>query len=1080
MNKKLVSLALACSLAAGSMSIGFAAGELTADIDDSKVVKAVERLSAFGIVDGMDDGKYHPELEVTREQFAKVLVEALGLGSAAEAALGGTQFADVEAGRWSAGYINVAVGQGILKGYPDGTFQPAAKVKYSEAVTMLVRALGYQDSFLPGSWPGNYVAKAAEEGVTKGVAFSPSGFADRGSMAVMVDNTLDADVVKISEYGTLTGTEIKYAKSETTLLEEKLEIFKLEEAVVVGTPKVDNGIDEDQIKVEIGEDYVVDDKGIDYEEGKEKTFDVLDTVDNTNLLGLSLNVYINDDKEVVYVEESDSPFKVIYDVIDSAEKVNEDEVTFIKLDKDYEFEMDGNDEDYKIYIDNEEADIDDLAKLVKDNKDQVFVKAVLSDKGNIKVIDAYDWDGPKSGVVKEASESSLVYFVDDADDEDTFKAKDYDKVVVMDSTGKAMTLADIQKNDVIYINDEDQNNDDLEEAASGDEVAYVVVVRDSLSGNVERYNQAKMEVRVDGDNLDVTGEATVSSNDNQDIYEFVSGDGETALDDITGDDEKALVILDAKGYVRHITTDAEASSSDLYAVVTAKDTNFGDVEVKLLNKDEEVVKYEFDADKGDDFFGGYNDESDVKEGDIIKYTLDSDGQIDSAQKVASYDETTGTYTVADVDQDDFEAMQGTLTDDFTDDSMEVGGKDYVVSSNVVVFDYTEGLVTDKTEIDDLEDIEVIDFASLEDKGDKDNVVFFTDDNDEVQLIVLTEQIQSDDERAAYITEKWTKDGDKFIEVVEFDKEGKTDLEVDNKVDYDAETVIVFTENTDGTIDVAALNDDAVTPEKDFTFYTGIVSDISGKYLDINLVDVQDDKYEDGDKIKTVKAESDVVVYQEDDEKDFSDIDEGDLVTVAVKDGKIQVAKIYDWDTDDKIDEDDSQVEAFVKAYEAHNGTEPGTVVDEDVKAVEDAIDDLPAVADLTLDDEEDVVAAREAYDALSSSEKEEVDADAVKALEAAEAKIAELKEGELTAEVTVEVSPALPSFKKLTVNETSVEGAVSFSVNGGAATAIGETVTAVISGTDATVEILDADGEVLAEGTVEVGENGTVTINLEA
>ena len=985
MNKKLVSLALATSLVAGSMSLGFAAGDLTASIEDAKVVKAVERLAAFGIIDGMDDGKYHPELEVTREQFAKVLVEALGLGSAAEAALGGTQFADVEAGRWSAGYVNVAVGQGILKGYPDGTFKPANKVTYAEAVTMLVRALGYQDSFLPGTWPGNYVAKSAEEGITKNVVFSPSGYADRGSMAVMLDNTLDADVVKISEYGTLTGTEIKYAKSDITLLEEKLDIFKLEEAVVLSTPKVDKSIDEDQIKVEIGKDYDV--KSINVDKGEEQTYDVLDAVETSALLGLSLNVYINDDKEVVYVEESDKPFKVLYDVVDEDEDIDEDDgITLIKADKEYEFE-----DDYVIYLDNEEVKFSEFKDEAE--KGDLFVKAVLSNKGNIKVIDAHKWD-KTSGVVKEASASTITYFVDDADDEDTFKAKDYDKVVVMDNTGKMMTLEDIQKNDVVYINNEDMDGDDLEEAASGDEVAYVVVVRNTVSGDVERYNQAKMEVRIDGTTYDVTSEATVSSNDGKDVYLFDSGDGEDALNDITGDDEKALVIFDAKGYVRHITTDAEASSSDLYGVVTGTDTSFGDTSVKILTTKEEVVTYEFDADD-EDFMGGYTKESDVKKGDVVKYTLDKDGEIDSIQKIAEYD-ATDILKIADAD-DDFTPKAGELTDDFTDDNMEVDGKDYNVASNVIVFDYTEGLKSDNS-IDDLDDVEVVDFASLEDKGDGDDVVFFVDDNNEVQLIVLVAQIKSDDERAAYVLDKWTKDGDPFVELVEFGKDGKADFEIDGGKVSDAETIVVFTENTDGTIDISSITD-GESEEGDFMFYTGTVSDISGKYIEL--------EDEDGNEIETFKADSDVVVYETDDEKDFSDIDEDDMITAVVKDGKAVVIKIYDAD-------DSKDMDLYKEAYDAHN--DGGTVE--------------PPVTE----DEEAVV--------------------------------------------TVDVSEALPSFKKITVDSTTVEGAASVEIADKAA-AIGETVTIMTPETTVAIKILAADGSVLATGTVTVSADGTLTVELE-
>ncbi|MDD4570235.1 MAG: S-layer homology domain-containing protein, partial [Tepidanaerobacteraceae bacterium] len=93
--------------------------KLVSDIEDKDAKEAVLRLAAFNIINGKEDGKYHPDEMVTREEFAKILVTSLKMGTAVKAGLGFTNFKDVEATRWSAGYIGIAAGQGLIKGYPD-------------------------------------------------------------------------------------------------------------------------------------------------------------------------------------------------------------------------------------------------------------------------------------------------------------------------------------------------------------------------------------------------------------------------------------------------------------------------------------------------------------------------------------------------------------------------------------------------------------------------------------------------------------------------------------------------------------------------------------------------------------------------------------------------------------------------------------------------------------------------------------------------------------------------------------------------------------------------------------------------
>ena len=113
------------------------------DIKGTKFEKSVNILVDLSIVNGYEDGTYRPNKDVTRAEMAKLIIVTLGKETSANSLKGKTQFPDVVEGGWASGFINCAVSQGIIKGYPDGTFKPNNNVTYAEAATMLLRALNY-------------------------------------------------------------------------------------------------------------------------------------------------------------------------------------------------------------------------------------------------------------------------------------------------------------------------------------------------------------------------------------------------------------------------------------------------------------------------------------------------------------------------------------------------------------------------------------------------------------------------------------------------------------------------------------------------------------------------------------------------------------------------------------------------------------------------------------------------------------------------------------------------------------------------------------------------------------------------
>ena len=135
--KKLVALIVTIAIMATLAIPAFAA---PADVVGTEYEGAVSRLVALGVITGDPDGSFRPNGDITRAEFAAVVVRALGLQEVADYAKGVTKFSDVPANHWAAGYINVASAQGIINGYGDGKFGPNDKVLFEQAVAMIVRA----------------------------------------------------------------------------------------------------------------------------------------------------------------------------------------------------------------------------------------------------------------------------------------------------------------------------------------------------------------------------------------------------------------------------------------------------------------------------------------------------------------------------------------------------------------------------------------------------------------------------------------------------------------------------------------------------------------------------------------------------------------------------------------------------------------------------------------------------------------------------------------------------------------------------------------------------------------------------
>jgi uncharacterized protein YjdB len=97
---------------------------------------AVEQAVHAGVVKG-NGGSFDPSDPITREQMAVMTAKAAGIESGAAA----VSFADSgQIGAWAAGAVTAVVQDGIMKGYPDGTFGPGKGATRAEAAVVIARA----------------------------------------------------------------------------------------------------------------------------------------------------------------------------------------------------------------------------------------------------------------------------------------------------------------------------------------------------------------------------------------------------------------------------------------------------------------------------------------------------------------------------------------------------------------------------------------------------------------------------------------------------------------------------------------------------------------------------------------------------------------------------------------------------------------------------------------------------------------------------------------------------------------------------------------------------------------------------
>jgi hypothetical protein len=184
-----------------------AAVKTFADIQGHWAQKDIELMAEKGVVRGVAPGKFAPDAQVTRAEFAAMLVNALGVTESSA-----IPFTDVPDNAWYYQSVARAYAAGLVKGVSSTGFAPQAQITRQEMAAMLVRALAklgrpvevgadegvqilgrFNDRQEIAPWAADALAAAVKAGVVVGRGndlVAPKANATRAEAVVMIKRVL--------------------------------------------------------------------------------------------------------------------------------------------------------------------------------------------------------------------------------------------------------------------------------------------------------------------------------------------------------------------------------------------------------------------------------------------------------------------------------------------------------------------------------------------------------------------------------------------------------------------------------------------------------------------------------------------------------------------------------------------------------------------------------------------------------------------------------------------------------------------------------------------------------------------------
>ncbi len=221
------------------------------DVIDTEYEEAVVTLSSLNIMNGYSEDEFRLEDFLKRSEISAIVTRMLGLEDNTDVTKKGIIFNDVPSNHWAYNNIALAYDLEIIRGTGDGLFMPDKPVAFEQAVTMVVKVLGYDlQAKEYGGYPAGYIAVASQKGLLKNVKSQMGKPTNRGDIAQLLYNSLEVDLMQQTSFGD--KTQYSIIKGEN-LLTEKLNIIKkLGKVTATEDTALDgsSNLKEDEIKID--------------------------------------------------------------------------------------------------------------------------------------------------------------------------------------------------------------------------------------------------------------------------------------------------------------------------------------------------------------------------------------------------------------------------------------------------------------------------------------------------------------------------------------------------------------------------------------------------------------------------------------------------------------------------------------------------------------------------------------------------------------------------------------------------------------------------------------------------------------